>query len=101
MHRSGTMISRRTFLHGVGMTAAGVVVSSTAKSYAQIAGANERTNFAVIGLHSRAYAHLSALRTNASHSRVTHICDVESNFLQKYADATQKQLGYTAATSKD
>jgi hypothetical protein len=32
--------------------------SSSARSYGQIMGSNERLNFAVIGLNSRAYAHL-------------------------------------------
>ncbi len=51
------MVTRREFLDTVAIGAAGLAVGSTAKSYARILGANDRLNFAVIGLHSRAYAH--------------------------------------------
>ena len=55
------MISRRTFLDGLAVTAASAAVSSTAKSYAQIVGANDRLHFAVIGLNIRASSHLASL----------------------------------------
>ena len=56
------MVTRREFLDTLAVGAAGLAISNTAKSYGQIMGANERLNFAVIGLNSRAYAHLSAQR---------------------------------------
>ncbi|MBV8114641.1 MAG: twin-arginine translocation signal domain-containing protein, partial [Silvibacterium sp.] len=40
------MISRRTFLDGLAAGVAGAALSSTAKSYARIIGANDRLNFA-------------------------------------------------------
>lgn len=95
------MISRRQFVNTLGAGAAGLTLSSTAKSYSQIAGANDRINFAVIGLHSRAYAHLSALKANEKCARITHVCDVDSNTLQKFADAVQKKFGDMPATDKD
>src|SRR5216683_2307328 len=55
------MISRREFLDGLAVTAAGAALSSTAKSYAQIMGANDRLNFAILGLNGRGYAHLDAI----------------------------------------
>ena len=75
------MITRREFLDTMAVGAAGLAAGSTAKSYAQILGANDRLNFAIIGLHSRAYAHLSALAANSKTSHVGYICDVESNFM--------------------
>jgi len=95
------VISRRDFNGKLAVGAAGLAINSTAKSYAQIAGANDRVNFAIIGLHSRAYAHLSGLKANAKTSRVTHVCDVESNILAKFAGDTEKELGYAPATEKD
>lgn len=95
------MISRREFLDTLAVGAAGLAVSSTAKSYAQILGANERLNFAVIGLHSRAYAHLASLKANQQHAKITHVCDVDSNTLKKFADRVQTSLGYTPASDKD
>ena len=93
------MISRREFLSTAATTAA--ALGSSAKSYARILGANERVNFAVIGLNSRAYAHLSSLKANSKDSRITHVCDVETNILQKYAAGVHKELGYAPATSQD
>ncbi|HEX3570246.1 MAG TPA: Gfo/Idh/MocA family oxidoreductase [Acidobacteriaceae bacterium] len=95
------MISRREFLDNLAAGAAGLAISSTAKSYAQIAGANDRLNFAVIGLHSRAYAHLASLKANQKNARISHVCDVDSNTLKKFAGRVQTDLGYMPATDKD
>ncbi len=64
------MITRREFLDALAVGAAGLAVSSTAKSYAQIMGSNDRRNFAVIGLNSRGYAHLSSLKSNKAAARI-------------------------------
>jgi len=39
----------------------------------------------VIGLHSRAYAHLSALKANKDAARIAYVCDVDSNTMKKFA----------------
>jgi len=95
------LISRREFIDSMTVGVAGLVISSTAKSYGQILGSNERLNFAVIGLHGRAYAHLSSLKANEKDTRITHVCDVESNFLQKFAGSVQQTLGYSPASERD
>jgi len=95
------MITRRTFLDGLAASAAGAAISSTAKSYAQILGANDRVNFAILGLNGRGYAHLSALKANAKAARVTHVCDVESNILAKFVGEAEKGLGYTPKAEGD
>src|ERR1700744_5593362 len=95
------MITRREFLDTVAMGAAGMAVGSTAKSYAQIAGANDRLNFAVIGLNGRGYAHLSALKNNEKCARISHVCDVESNILAKYVATATKELGYAPKAEGD
>ena len=95
------MVTRREFLDTIAVGAAGLAISSTAKSYGQIMGANERLNFAVIGLNSRAYAHLSSLKANQDAAHIGYVCDVESNILAKFATATQKMMGSAPATEKD
>lgn len=95
------MITRRKFLDTLAVGAAGLAVKSTAKSYAQILGANDRLNFVVIGLNGRGYAHLSALKANKSTARISHVCDVESNILSKFADTAQHELGYVPKAEKD
>lgn len=95
------MVTRRKFLDTIAKGATGLAISSTAKSYGQILGSNERVNFAVIGLNSRGYAHISALKANKDTARIVHVCDVDSNILVKCAAFTEKELGYSPATGKD
>jgi predicted dehydrogenase len=95
------MITRRKFLNTSALGAAGLAMGATAKSYGQIMGANERLNFAVIGLNGRAYAHLSSLKANSAAAHISHVCDVESNILAKFAAATAKEMGYAAASEND
>jgi len=95
------MVTRREFLDTLAVGAAGLAMGSTAKSYSQILGANERLNFAVIGLNGRAYAHLSSLKANLDAAHIAYACDVESNILAKFAGAVQQEMGYAPATEKD
>lgn len=95
------MISRRKFVTNTAVSAAGLAIGATAKSYAQIMGANDRVNFAINGLNGRGYAHLSALKNNAKTSRVTHICDVDSKILGKFSGEATKELGYTPTSVGD
>jgi predicted dehydrogenase len=94
-------ITRREFLDALAVGAAGLAVRTTAKSYGQILGSNDRLNFAVIGLHGRAYAHLAALKANRNTARLSHVCDVDRDILNKFAGATQKEMGEAPATDTD
>jgi predicted dehydrogenase len=95
------MITRRTFIDSLAAGATGLALTSTARSYSRILGANDRLNFAVIGLNGRGYAHLSALKANKDTARLACVCDVESNILAKFAAAAQRELGEAPATEKD
>ncbi len=95
------MVTRREFLDTLAVATAGLAVATTAKSYAQILGSNDRLNFAVIGLNSRAYAHLSSLKANKNSARITYACDVDSNILRKFAGTAEKEMGEAPATAKD
>jgi predicted dehydrogenase len=95
------MITRRTFLNGLAAGAAGSAFASTAKSYAQIAGANDRLNFAINGLNSRGYAHLSSLKANSKTARVAYVCDVDSTVLARFAAGAEKVLGYAPRAESD
>ncbi len=95
------MITRREFLDAMALSAAGLAAASTAKSYSRILGSNDRLNFAVIGLNGRGYAHLASLKANKSAARISHVCDVESNILKKFADSTQQEMGEAPAAEKD
>jgi predicted dehydrogenase len=95
------MITRREFIDAVAVGAAGLAVGTTAKSYARIMGSNDRLNFAVIGLNGRAYAHMASLKANKNNARISHVCDVEKNILQKFAAATQREMGESPAAETD
>jgi predicted dehydrogenase len=95
------MATRREFINQLVVGAAGIAVGRTAKSYAEILGSNDRLNFAVIGLNGRGYAHLSSLKANKSAARISHVCDVDSNTLKKFADATQHETGEAPLREKD
>jgi predicted dehydrogenase len=95
------LITRRTFLNDVALGTAGLAIASTAKSYGQILGSNDRINFAVIGLHSRAGAHLSSLKANKTAARITHVCDVDTNTLKKFATETEQEMGEAPKQEQD
>ncbi len=96
-----TMLSRRRFVGTFAAGAAGLAVGSSAKSYAQILGANERVNFAVIGLNGRAGAHLSSLHANHKDARIVQVCDVDSTILERFAGKTTKLMGDAPRSEKD
>jgi len=95
------VLTRREFIDTLATGTAGLAIASTAKSYGQILGSNDRLNFAVIGLHSRAYAHLSALKANKASARIAYVCDVDTNTLKKFAAETEKEMGEAPKTDQD
>src|SRR6185295_18176420 len=95
------MVRRREFLNALAVGAARLAVKTTAKSYAQILGSNDRLNLAIIGLNGRGYAHLSSLKASRSAARISHVCDVDSNILKKFADSVQQEMGETPVLVKD
>jgi predicted dehydrogenase len=95
------MVTRREFLDSLAVGAAGLTIGSTAKSYGQILGSNDRLNFAVIGLNGRAGAHLSSLKANKDKARISHVCDVDGDILKKFAADTERELGYKPAMERD
>src|SRR5260370_36760712 len=95
------MITRCEFLDALAVGAAGLAVGTTAKSYGRVMGCNDRLNFAVIGLNGRGYAHLAGLKANKSAARISHVCDVDSSILKKFADSVQREMGEAPVAEKD
>ncbi len=95
------MITRREFIDALAVGTAGMAVATTARSYDRILGSNDRLNFAIIGLNGRGYAHLASLNANKAGARISHVCDVDSTILKKFADATQQQTGEAPTAEKD
>lgn len=95
------MVTRREFLDTLAVGATSLAVSTSAKSYSQILGSNDRLNFAIIGLNGRGYAHLASLKANKAAACITHVCDVDATILRKFAAQTKEAMGEAPAAEKD
>jgi len=74
--------SRRAFLKTSTLAAVGLTLS--ARSWAQVAGANESVRVAVVGLNGRGKAHLKSLAALRG-VRIAALCDVDATVLEKTA----------------
>ncbi len=96
-------IKRRDFLKTSAIVSGGVILganSLTAKSYANIVGANERVNFAVAGLRSRGNAHRDAVKLSEN-GVVSHICEVDTRYVSKFSNKVKEQFGSDPKLVKD
>ncbi len=71
--------SRRSFIKKTSVASAGLAVAFSAKSYANIIGANDRVNMAVIGLNGRGKAHIAAINAVQNEVSIAALCDVDTN----------------------
>lgn len=92
--------SRRDFLKNVTLASAGLAFGLNAKSYSRIIGANDRINFAVIGLHGRGYSHMESV-LNCENTLVSHICDVDKRELAKFSKAVKDKFSINPVEEKD
>ncbi len=88
--------NRRTFLKSAAVSA--TAVSWSARSWAQVAGANSDVRYAVIGFNGRGRDHLGGL-SKVKGCRLTGLCDVDSAVLDKERQAwAEKGLVTEAVT---
>ena len=76
-------LTRRTFLKN-SIVAAGAL-SWPARSWSQVAGANEDIRVAVIGIRSRGESHINAFKKMKG-VRLVALCDADSNILEAHAN---------------
>jgi len=98
-----TDVTRRDFLKKTSVLTAGAVLGSAAmasKSYSRILGANDRLNFAILGLHSRGQSLLSGI-AGCTNTAVTHICDVDSREFEKFSPKVEKYFNNKPKWEKD
>lgn len=88
--------TRRSFLKTAALGSAAVL---TARSWAQVAGANGDVRVAVVGLNGRGKNHLSSLKA-VTGARIVAICDVDTTVLEKTAADLAKD-GLTPAKFSD
>jgi len=95
--------SRRKFLKDASVASIGFSVGMSAfssKSYARILGANNRVNFAVIGLHGRGKEHIHSI-AECENALVTHICDVDRRELEQATVLVNEKFGVDPTGEKD
>ena len=97
------MTTRRNFIKKTtagtaAVTLGGLVLPST--SYANLLGANDHINCAVIGVRSRGKAHYRAIHADAN-AKVVYTCDVDDTIIEEHNVWCQKNLGYVPKVEKD
>ncbi len=97
--------SRRDFIKKavVGATAlsfGGILPSFSAKSYANIVGANERIRVAMMGVNARGLA-LAGNFSAQSMCEVAYVCDVDSRATEKCNSAVEKSQGKRPKSEAD
>ncbi len=96
-------MKRRTFLKNAALTSAGIPLGMTmlsAKEYRNVSGANDRINFAVIGLHGRGGEHIRSIAA-CQNTHISHLCDVDQRELDKRSAEVQELLGSAPVLEKD
>lgn len=97
--------NRRDFIKkatagAVGVTFTSGLTSLTAQSYNRILGANEKIGCAVIGVRSRAKAHIIAIHQDLN-AKVLYNCDVDDTILEEHNAWCKKNIGYIPKVEKD
>ncbi len=98
--------NRREFLKSAvagtaGLALAGGAFASSAKSYWNIPGANDRLNIAIIGLGRRLDAYLEPVSMPKSNVRLLYLCDVMKKQREKAAATFKKHIDYEPKLEND
>ena len=99
------MTTRRDFLKtalagGAALTLGGIAPGFSAKSYNNIAGANDKIRIGMIGVNSRGKGIASGL-AKLPECEITYICDVDSRAIEKCQEVVRKITGKTPKGIKD
>jgi len=97
------MTTRRNFIKKTATGTAAVTLSSIVlptSSYANVLGANDQINCAVIGIRSRGKAHVRAIHMD-SNAKIIYNCDVDDIILEEHSAWCQKNIGYVPKVEKD
>ncbi|RDY59299.1 Gfo/Idh/MocA family oxidoreductase [Flagellimonas nanhaiensis] len=97
------MGTRRSFIKktAAGSAAIGLGGFMVPKSsYANILGANEKINCAVIGVRSRAKAHVLAIHQDPN-AKILYNCDVDDVIIEQHNAWCQETIGYVPKVEKD
>ncbi|MDD7887578.1 Gfo/Idh/MocA family protein [Flavivirga sp. 57AJ16] len=91
---------KKATIGAVGMTLTSGLTSLSAQSYSRILGANENIGCAVIGVRSRAKAHIMAIHQDLN-AKILYNCDVDDTILEEHNVWCKKNIGYIPKVEKD
>ncbi|MBT8298838.1 MAG: Gfo/Idh/MocA family oxidoreductase [Maribacter sp.] len=97
------MRSRRDFIKKTAASTAAMTLGSIVLpriAHASVLGANEQINCAVIGVRSRAKAHIMAIHQDAN-AKILYNCDVDDVIIEANNTWCQKNIGYVPRVEKD
>lgn len=94
------MNTRRKFIKKTALGAAGITLLTSSKMYGNILGANSTVNVAILGTGGRAHGLAKAVKFSKN-AKITHICDVDLNILEKFKGFCNEELGYIPAAEQD
>lgn len=95
-------ISRREFVKrgSVGVVGAAAILSTNAKSYANIMGSNDAINMAVIGIRGRGGNHIRDF-SKMKDVRMKYIVDIDENLFERRLKEVEASVGYRPQTEWD
>jgi predicted dehydrogenase len=97
------MGTRRNFIKKTAAGSAAVTLGGLVlpqMGYGNILGANDRLNVAVIGVRSRAKAHIVAIHQDPN-AKIIYNCDVDDVIIAEHNEWCQKNIGYIPKVEKD
>lgn len=95
------MTTRRSFIKTTGRLGLGMAAITLPRlTHGQILGANDHINCAVIGVRSRAKAHVSAINA-LKNTTLLSSCDVDDVILEAHNIWCQKNIGHVPKVEKD
>ncbi len=95
--------TRKQFIKTIAAGSAGLAMSNLifpAKSFANIMGANDILNVAIMGVNSRG-GYLAVKFAEAENTKVTYICDVDQRAIDKTVQAVYEKYDYKPKGEKD
>jgi len=95
-------ISRREFMKrgSLGLAAGSVMLSTSAKSYANIMGANDTIHIAVVGIRGRGGEHIKNF-AKMKNVKVKYIVDIDENLYDRRLQEVDQIAGYRPKTAWD
>lgn len=97
------MSSRRNFIKKTAAGSTAVTLGGLTLpglSYASVLGANDHINAAVIGVRSRAKAHVKAIHRDPN-AKILYNCDVDDTIIEAHSSWCQENIGYIPKVEKD